>query len=118
MIQIKPPALDYTLMDLMELFGPIPFYRIRHDPPPGMATEEDVLEIDAHEDRLCELMDGVLVEKTVGAYESYLAVLLGTILNQYVREHQLGIVLGADGMLRLWPGMVRIPDTCSCVLPT
>jgi Uma2 family endonuclease len=112
MIQIRPPARDYTLRDLLECFGPMPFHRIRHDPPPGTATEADVLEIDAHEDRLCELMDGVLVEKTVGTYESYLAVLISRLLGNYVSEHELGIVLGADGMLRLWPGMVRIPDTC------
>ena len=29
---------------------------------------------------------------------------------EYVRENDLGIVLGADGMLRLTPGLVRIPD--------
>ena len=58
------------------------------------------------EDRLCELVDGVLLEKTVGTYESYLALLLGN----FVDENNLGIVLGADGMMRLVPGLVRIPN--------
>ena len=63
-----------TLADLVERFGPMPDGRIRMDPPPGTATEQDVIDIEARESRLCELVDGVLVEKTVGIYESYLAV--------------------------------------------
>jgi Uma2 family endonuclease len=50
------------------------------------------------------------MEKTVGAYESYLAMYLGHLLTQFVREHDLGVTLGADGLLRLAPGLVRIPD--------
>jgi len=100
----------WTAADLVERFGPIPLWRIRLDPPPGSATEEDVLEIHDHEDRLCELVDGVLVEKTVSSYESYLAMLMGQYLGVFAREHNLGVVLGADGMLRLSPGLVRIPD--------
>jgi Uma2 family endonuclease len=69
-----------------------------------------VIEIHDREDRLYELVDGVLVEKDMGTYEAYLALLLGSLLRNYVAEHNLGIVLGADGMMRLAPGMVRIPD--------
>ena len=46
----------------------------------------------------------------MGIYESYLAARLIQLLAEFVREHQLGIVLGADGMRRLTPGVVRIPD--------
>ena len=35
-------------------------------PPPGTATEQDVTELVDHADRLCELIDGILVEKTMG----------------------------------------------------
>jgi Uma2 family endonuclease len=59
---------------------------------------------------LCELIDGVLVEKTAGAYESYLAVLIARLLAAFVDEHKLGFVLGSDGMTRLEPGQIRIPD--------
>lgn len=55
-----------TVADLVELFGPIPAWRIRNQPAPGTATEQDVIDIEAREDRLCELVEGVLVEKTVG----------------------------------------------------
>ena len=107
---IAPAPGEWTAADLVERFGPIPLARIRQDPPPGSATEEDVVQIREHEDRLCELVDGVLVEKTVGTYESYLALLIGRILGGHVEENDLGIALGADGMMRLAPGLVRIPD--------
>ncbi len=101
---------ELTVADVLDLFGPIPAYRVRHQPAPGTATEQDVIDIALHEDRLYELVDGVLVEKTMGSYESYLANLLAYFLTGYVREHDLGYVLTTDGMARLAPGLVRIPD--------
>jgi Uma2 family endonuclease len=99
-----------TLADLLERFGPIPAARIRYDPPPGTATEKDVVALEARDNRLFELVDGVLVEKAMGFYESYLAMRLAQFLLAFVEQHDLGIVAGADGMLRLAPGLVRIPD--------
>lgn len=99
-----------TLADLVERFGPMPDGRIRTDPPPGTATEQDVIDIEARESRLCELVDGVLVEKTVGYYESYLAMRLGHFLIEFVDQRRLGIVAGEAGMMRLSAGLVRIPD--------
>ncbi len=64
----------------------------------------------AQEDRLCELIDGVLVEKTVGYYASRIALLIGYFLEDFLGQHDLGIVLGADGMLQLQQEQVRIPD--------
>ena len=99
-----------TLQDLAEKFGPMPLERIRFDPMPGTAREKDVLEIQLREDRLYELVDGVLLEKTVGFRESILAVVLCRILSTFVKVHKLGVVAGADGMMRLARGLVRIPD--------
>jgi Uma2 family endonuclease len=107
---IEDTVEELTVADLLDRFGPIPIRRIRFTDPPGTATEEDVVALDDHEDRLCELVDGILVEKTVGFYESYLTVAIIALLNNYVREHKLGIVLGTDGMILLSPGLVRIPD--------
>jgi Uma2 family endonuclease len=101
---------EWTVADLLARFGAIPHRRIRHDPPPGSATEDDVLEIQEREKRLYELVDGVLVEKTVGVQESFLALILGSLLREFVDRHQMGFVLGADGTARLFPGRVRIPD--------
>ncbi|MGE3538859.1 MAG: Uma2 family endonuclease [Candidatus Tectimicrobiota bacterium] len=103
-----------TLADLLERFGPIAAARMRYDPPPGTATEQDVLTLEAREKRLFELADGVLVENTRGFDESLLALRLAQFLLAFVERHALGIVVGADGMLRLAPGLVRIPDV-SCV---
>ena len=101
---------DMTVADLLERFGPMPAGRIRTNPLPGTATEQDVIDIEARESRLCELVDGVLVEKTVGVYESYLAMEIGSILREFVKRNGLGFVVGSDGMLRLAHGLVRIPD--------
>ena len=101
---------DMTVADLLELFGPMPAGRIRTNPPPGTATEQDVIDIEARESRLCELVDGVSVEKTGELYLSHLAVQLTYFLTGFVRRNRLGIVLGAGGMTRLAPGLVRIPD--------
>ncbi len=103
-------AAGVTLADLLERFGPIPAARIRSDPPPGTATEDDVIALEVRGNRLFELVDGVLLEKTVGLYESILALRLAQFLQAFLAQHALGIVAGADGMLRLAPGLVRIPD--------
>jgi len=107
---VEPAVGTWTAADLVERFGPVPLSRVRFDPPPGTASEEDVVEIHDREDRLCELVDGILLEKTAGTYESYLTVLLIHFLGSHVAENSLGIVLGPDGMMRLAPGLVRIPD--------
>lgn len=99
-----------TLADLLDRLGGVPLERVRFHPPPGTATEQDVLEIAAREDRLCELIDGVLVEKPMGYGESILAMFLGRMLANFVAPRNLGHVTGEQGMMRLFPGLVRIPD--------
>ncbi|HEV7221870.1 MAG TPA: Uma2 family endonuclease [Pirellulales bacterium] len=110
MAQVESPPIKFTLVDLSQRFGAMPAWRIRTIPAPGAATEEDVIAIEARENRLCELVDGVLVEKTVGYWESYLACELVRELGNFVKPRNLGIVTGEGGMMRLFPGMVRIPD--------
>lgn len=102
--------MDWKINDLQAHLGGIPLERIRMFPPPGMATEDDVLRLRDHEGILCELIDGVLVEKTMGSYESAVAVITIQLLAPYLAEHPIGILLGADGMLRLQPKRIRIPD--------
>lgn len=101
---------DMTVADLLERFGPMPAGRIRTTPPPGTATEQDVIDIEELESRLCELVDGILVEKALGVYESYLAMEIGSFLREFVKRNDLGFVVGVDGVVRLAPGLVRIPD--------
>jgi hypothetical protein len=65
-------AGDWTVADLLARFGPIAHRRVRQDPAPGSATEQDVVALHDRENRLYELVDGVLVEKSTGIQESYL----------------------------------------------
>jgi hypothetical protein len=65
-----------TVSELLHQLGDIPPERVRLQPPPGTATEADVVAVHNREERLCELIDGVLVEKTIGYYESYIAATL------------------------------------------
>jgi Uma2 family endonuclease len=108
---LTSPAAIQTLADLLEHLGDIPPARIRFRPAPGTATEADVIDVARREDRLCELVDGVLVEKAMGFREACLAgALLALLLCEFVVPRNLGLVGGADGMIRLFPGLVRIPD--------
>jgi Uma2 family endonuclease len=99
-----------TLADLVDRLGGIPLVRIRYHPLPGTATVEDVVCIEAREGRLCELVDGVLVEKAMGFRESLLAMAIGQWLRDFVAPANLGLVTGSDGMMQLFAGLVRIPD--------
>ena len=93
-----PPPID-TLADLLERLGGIAPDRVRFRPPPGTATEQDVIEIERRENRLCELVDGVLVEKPMRYRESLLAGALLAFLREFVVPRNLGLVTGADGLM-------------------
>ncbi len=109
-MNIVRSRIPETVEDLLLRLEGIPANRIRLQPRPGTAQERDVIDVHDREGRLCELIDGVLVEKAMGFYESRIAAVLIQILGAFVDQHRLGIVIGADGMMRLAPGMVRIPD--------
>ncbi len=100
-----------SLADLLERIGNVPPHRILTQPPLRTATELDVIAAAAQpRKRLCELVDGVLVEKAMGAPESLLAGFIVHCFWIYLEVNALGSALGADGMVRLYPGQVRIPD--------
>src|SRR3989442_1043745 len=101
-----PPTSSLAV--LLKRIGNPPPERDRAHPSPRKATEQDVITIEAREGRLYELVDGVLVEKTVGLRESFLAVDLGRFVGNFVDERDLGICTGADGAVRLMPRLVRI----------
>lgn len=109
---VHQPNPTWTLPQLRRHFGMIPAERILLTPPPGTATDEDVLWMDDRGYRICELVDGVLIGKTMGTTESFLGHLIGRYLGNFVEDEELGIILGPDGFLRLQPGLIRAPDVC------
>lgn len=104
------PFVPRNVAELVAHVGNVPGGRIRLSPTPGSATEADLLRACEKEKHLCELIDGTLVEKTMGALESYLAMVLGEYLSRFVRENDLGILLGEAGMLRFSPKRIYLPD--------
>jgi Uma2 family endonuclease len=116
MSTVTPPTSDFlndwTAADMQAHLGGIPLKRIRMRPAPGTATEKDVLEFEAQTGRSCELIDGILVEKDMASYESMLALEIAFAIKLFLKMHDLGIVLGADGPLRILPRQVRVPDVC------
>jgi Uma2 family endonuclease len=105
-VTAKPPSLD----ELIQGLGGVPLSRILAKPAPGTATESDVVDAECCYHRLYELVDGVLVEKAMGYRESLFALYIGRILLDFVDPRNLGLVSGADGNVKLFPGLVRIPD--------
>jgi Uma2 family endonuclease len=100
----------WTASTVIAHFGDIPIARIRTSPAPGEATEADVVELHERHDRLCELIDGTLVEKAMGWQEAELAIVIATLLRNFVAASHLGKIFGPDGMFRLEPEQIRIPD--------
>lgn len=99
-----------NLGELLRRLGNIPARRVLLHPMPGTATEADLLEIDGQRGRICELVDGVLVEKPMGREESEIAFLIGHFLLAYILPRELGFVTGPDGPAKLGDGPVRFPD--------
>ena len=59
---------------------------------------------------LCELADGVLVEKAMGLRESLLACALISLIRAFVIPRKLGLVSGEAGTIQLLSGLIRVPD--------
>jgi Uma2 family endonuclease len=101
---------ELTLGDVLHQLGGISPRRNRFRPAPGTATDDDVIKIHDGERSLFELIDGVLEEKVLGYWESVLAIELVRLLGSFVKRREPGTLAREAGMLRLSPGLVRIPD--------
>src|SRR4051794_29260175 len=88
------PAKYATAVEWLDDLGDVPLERIIFTPWPGMATEADLLQKVEVEKRLCELVNGTLVEKPVGLYESQVAMWIGHFILQFIAGRHLGIVSG------------------------
>jgi Uma2 family endonuclease len=96
--------------DLQQHLGGIPLNRIRMFPPPGMATVDDADAIHREESVLCEVVDGVLVEKAMGWKESVIAGYLLRLINNFIAGKRLGVALAPDGEVRTVGDQMRMAD--------
>ncbi len=103
----KPLLKFRTAAELVHHLGDIPLSRIRLHPPIGTATEADLIRA---EKPVCELIDGILVEKAMGYFESRLGFILGAIINDWLRVNPIGYVMGEGALTRMQSGNVRVPD--------
>ena len=103
-----------TIAELLDQLGGIPAHRVMLKPAPGTATEEDVLKaLVRPQKRICELIDGTLVEKGTGTEEAILSNYLSSLMWNFVKENNLGIVMGGDGGVRLMAENIRYPMLAS-----
>jgi len=99
-----------TLGKLLDRLGGISADRVRYFPLPGTATVADVAEIHDREGRTCELIDGALVQKATGFYESMIAGAIASALRAFVVPRKLGYVTGEAGTTQILLNLVRVPD--------
>lgn len=95
-------ALPHTLADFLHLLGGIAADRVHTEPSPGSASLED-WQLARQRGLVCELVDGTLVEKATGLYESLIAACLIRYFGVASREGRIGITGGEQGFIRL-PG--------------
>ncbi len=103
-------AVTVSLEDRLADLGGITPSRLRAIPAPGSATLVDLIEAQVKGDRLCELIDGTLVEKPMGWQESLLAMVLVRWLGNFLESHPMGVVTGPDGTTRLFDKTARAAD--------
>src|SRR4051812_43837898 len=104
-VTFDPPVI--TIGQLLQRLGDVPADRVRFTPTPGTATIDDLLK---PENKLCELVEGTLVEKAMGWKESYLAGFLRDVIGPFVRGGNLGVCTQGDGQWEILSGLVRLPD--------
>jgi Uma2 family endonuclease len=120
------PVTFETAAEMVRKLGNIPLERICFTPPPGTATERDLLAAMRRSDRLYELVDGTLVEKAMGFSEAVIGGQIICAIGNFAGEHDLGIPAGAGGPMRLLKDLVRMPDVAffcwdklpGCLLPS
>lgn len=99
-----------SFAEVLARVGDVPADRVLSFPAPGTATEADLLDNLITGGRLCELIDGILVEKPMGVREDYLGAWLIHLFQLFVVPNNLGAVLGPQSLLRFRLNVVRLPD--------
>jgi hypothetical protein len=83
MVSARTGEVIESIGDLLAELGGVSPDRVRLRPAAGRATVADVVRLHRKSRRLFELVDGTLVEKPMGAKESFLAMRLGKLISNY-----------------------------------
>jgi Uma2 family endonuclease len=105
------PRSTETLADLLHRLGDVPADRVRLDPLPGTATFDDLVQV--NEERrgpTCEWIDGTLVEKAMGQFESWIGMIVAGELYDFLKTHDIGMIYGEAAVLRILPNIGRAAD--------
>ncbi len=103
------PTTFANAAEMQDRLGGVPLERIRMTPAPGTATVDDLERCQAACDVTLELVDGTLVEKAMGTWESRVAGRLGFSIERFLEQHDLGLVFAGDGQLRMQIDLIRAP---------
>src|SRR5688500_20222515 len=106
-VAFRPPQRFDNGAEWLRALGGVPLERIIFDPWPGTATEADLLRLVERDKRLCELIDGTLVEKPEGWGEALIAMKLAVRLSTYVHDHNHDAVSRPDSTMRHNSGRMR-----------
>ena len=99
-------AVPNRLSDILEELGRIAASRVRSEPAPGKATIADLIRVNV-EGCLCELVDGILVQKACGWKESLIVAALIQRLRQFVEIDNQGLIIGPDACFEIFRSLVR-----------
>ncbi len=100
-----------SVADLLHDLGDIPPERVRLIPSPGKATLQDLIEANEHRDGpVCEWIDGTIVEKAVGFFESWIGSIINSLFMDYLKQKDLGMLAGEAGVLKILPSVGRAGD--------
>ena len=105
----RPAMPRRTFAQILDQLGGIPADRVRLDPLPGTATEEDAFQVN-YKECLCELIDGTIVKRPMGVQEDFFGNILAHYLWEFVKSRKLGMVIGPRSMYRMSGGNLREPD--------
>jgi Uma2 family endonuclease len=100
-----------TFAEFHTRLGGIPLDRIWMTPPPGTATEADLLAAwTTPPHRRPELVDGTLVEKLGSVWGGVIIGSLCGLVGHFVEEHELGVCLMGNLPFRLRSDLIRVPS--------
>ena len=100
-----------TLAEALRRLGNVPTHRILWTPYPGTATEADALtRRRGPTGQLVELVDGTLVEKAMGARESFMAASFIGLLYPIVSSGNRGLLGSSDLLCRVLQNQLRYSD--------